>query len=606
MNAGWRFVRAEGIGKTPGLAVKDVLEGTGMSIAEQLAREVVQNSTDAVDHVSQSSPLRIRFRIVRYPRRLLKLLDMDEDSEFAKRVKAAGFGKLGLNPENVIATPSAFLRALVIEDFGTRGLRGEPADPDSDVYKLLFSLGMTDKDVSEGTGGSYGFGKSVLSRASRLNTVICYTVYPSEMGVCERMIGAAYLKSHSFRDTKWSGWAWFGALKRNVPEDQPVPLEDEHARRLAQQFRFAERCNGAYGTTILLLDLVEEVDAKGLLLGLEKWWWPRLEEGLLDAEVVDEIAGTPTMRPEPRKHPEVKHFIEAYRLAVGMAEPSGDHQRVTRARAIEIGSKRLNTGRCGFVRVAELEEHDEEQEPELLGRVALIRKPRMVVQYFEPRKRLDFGVAGVFVAHDDIDRFLKLSEPPNHDRWDPGTQRFRSQEDRSVKQVVESVLDHIKRSYREFAQKSRPPRDPSRRLKEVERLLGKMLRIPEGTSDTSARETDPIHIRFCDGPRMVFAGQGRANLSGVVEITLDRNASVEMVNATLRATAAIEEVGSGPRDRLRVDLLCEELAVDGQDEMTITLVRDAPLRIYFETDQFDAEWSVSFSIEVEVREDASS
>jgi hypothetical protein len=598
-------VSAEGIGKTPGLAVKDVLEGTGMSIAEQLAREVVQNSTDAAVQSSQSPDLKIRFRIVQYPRKILNLLNMDENCDFAKRIMSAGFGELGLNPENVIATRSSRLRALLIEDFGTRGLQGEPENPDSDVHKLLFSLGMTDKDIAEGTGGSYGFGKSVLSRASKLNTVIVYTVYPTDTGICERMIGAAYLKNHSFDHKKWSGWAWFGVDGRERRDDRPVPIEDEHARRLAQQLGFAERHDGAFGTTILLLDLVEDVDSEGLIRGLEKWWWPRLEEGLLDVEVVDEIAGM-IRKPEPRKHPEVKHFIEAYRIAAGMAEPAGDHQRLFRARPIENGNKRWNTGRCGFVRVQEVEEQDEESEPELLGRVALIRKPRMVVQYFEPRKRLDFGVAGVFVAHDDIDRFLKLSEPPNHDRWDPGTQRFRSETDRLVKQIVQSVLDHIKRSYREFAQKSRPPRDPSRRLKELERLLGKILRIPEGTSDTSARETDPIHIRFCDGPRMVIDGSGRAHLGGSFEVTLGRDAAITMADAHVRATAAIEEVGRGPRERLPVYLLCENPPVDGQDVIRVPLVRDVPLLVHFETAEFDAEWSASFSVEVEVGGDASS
>lgn len=604
MKARWTFLEAAGIGKTPGLAVKDVLEGTGMSIAEQLAREVVQNSTDATDRSPQSSALTIRFRIVEYPRRVLQILDMGEDSDFAKRIMGAGFGALGLNPDNAIVSRTGSIRALLIEDFGTRGLRGEPGDPDSDVYKLLFSLGMTDKDVSEGTGGSYGFGKSVLSRASKLNTVICYTVYRSEAGICERVIGAAYLKSHSFGQKKWSGWAWFGASRPNAAEDQPIPVEGEQARRLAQQLRFTARHDGASGTTILLLDLVEDVDSEGLLQGLEKWWWPRLEEGLLDVEVVDEIAKA-TRKPEPRKHREVKHFIEAYRLAVGIIEPTGDHQRVTRARPIEIGNRKWNVGRCGFVRVSEIEEQDEEWEPELLGRVALIRKPRMVVQYFEPRKRLDFGVAGAFVAHDDIDRFLKLSEPPNHDRWDPGTQRFRSESDRAVKQVVESVLDHIKRSYREFAQKSRPPRDPSRRLRELERLLGKMLRVPAGTIDKISPKPDPIHIRFCDGPRMEPDGSGRVRLKGSFEVTLGNEAALRSADATVRAIAAIEEVGSGPREHLPVYLLCEEPPVDGENEIAVPLVRGVPVLILFETAMFDAEWSVAFTVEVEVPENAS-
>ena len=46
-------------------------------------------------------------------------------------------------------------------------------------------------------------------------------------------------------------------------------------------------------------------------------------------------------------------------------------------------------------------------------------------------------------------------------------------------------------------------------------------------------------------------------------------------------------------------------AVDGENEIAVPLVRGVPVLILFGTAMFDAEWSVAFTVEVGVPENAS-
>lgn len=604
----WHFQVARGIGIAPGVAVREVLANTGIRSGELLAREVIQNSVDAADEPGNQCAVRICFKFIEYDRSVLHWLDMGADSEFVERVVSADFGDLGLHPQNAITQRRDKIRGLLIEDFGTRGLRGEPDDQSSDVHKLLFSVGNTDKDSVVGTGGSYGFGKSALAICSMLNTIICYTAYVAENGLVKRLIGGAYLKKHKYAKQDWSGWAWFGeAKRRKMPEDvqHPVPIEGDEAERLASKLRFDPRDENRTGTSILLLDLADDVTPESVMDGIEKWWWPRIEGGTLDVKVID-FQGRERI-PEPRSRQEVKHFVEAYRLALGLAEPTGDHQRAVRFNKY----RNLELGRLALVRLPFEHLDDDQEEPQLLGRVALVRKPRMVVQYFEPRKRLDFGVVGVFVADDDIDRFLKLSEPPSHDRWDPQTQRVRSAQDSDAgKVVVETVLKRIKDQYREFCRTARPPIDPTRRLVELERLLGSMLKVVGGVPHTGAQSPDPIHIRYSRAPRAVIVGNGLAKIEGEVEIELGNRAKIDTVSAVLFAEAFIAEEGASEKPKgatsggtqhevIPVILACEDQGVLGENQIRIRLNKCHPAKIIYESGTFDSEWSVKLRVHVE-------
>ncbi len=104
----------------------------------------------------------------------------------------------GLRPEDI---PSATDRCpfLVFEDFGTTGLQGDPAEAfkpkterKNNFYHFFRAEGQSDKDASD--RGSWGVGKQVFVRASRINTMFGLTVRAEDRR--RLLMGRAILKSH--------------------------------------------------------------------------------------------------------------------------------------------------------------------------------------------------------------------------------------------------------------------------------------------------------------------------------------------------------------------------------------------------------------------------
>jgi hypothetical protein len=94
----------------------------------------------------------------------------------------------------------------------------------------------------------------------------------------------------------------------------------------------------------------------------------------------------------------------------------------------------------------------------------------MVVEYATVALDHLEPVVGVFIADDDIQSILRLSEPPSHNRWDPDNNRLELHD----RPVVSTVLRRIERQTREFQRFLLPPPPPSTgRLVALENLLAK-------------------------------------------------------------------------------------------------------------------------------------
>jgi len=87
--------------------------------------------------------------------------------------------------------------------------------------------------------------------------------------------------------------------------------------------------------------------------------------------------------------------------------------------------------------------------------VALIRDPRMVVQY-QPHNNNSPIVQGVFVAESEYDSFLRSSEPGAHDIWDTKLDESHGRNWQRTKKVVNAVHDGIKKELIAFQKKLRP------------------------------------------------------------------------------------------------------------------------------------------------------
>ena len=273
--ASWVFQRTPEMGGATGAAYTNPLLGTGMEPAAVLAREAIQNSTDAQ---VKDAKVRVNFRRV--------TLTGKPKSDFIKAMGldpalSARRASLKLPRDTCLDTlkdSDRPLQLLYIEDYGTCGLHGSPLKSKSHFFRLLLSLGDDSKNNDGGgSGGSYGFGKSVYSSNSRIHSIVAYSVFdPDLSGTPEknhaRLMGCGYFNSHEHGGDEFSGRSWFGKPKPGGQAAEPLVDVDAHA--FAEELGFAKRGKADRGTSSLVIDC--GVDCEMLCESIEEWWWPRL------------------------------------------------------------------------------------------------------------------------------------------------------------------------------------------------------------------------------------------------------------------------------------------------------------------------------------------
>lgn len=114
---------------------------------------------------------------------------------------------------------------LVFEDFNTKGLTGDTSEvPRGKDHKNAFAHffraeGISDK--GEGDRGSWGVGKTVFQRASRLNTMFGLTVRHDDSRTL--LMGMSELKGHRLENKDYMPDGWFGSQR---DDGVVMPLEE--------------------------------------------------------------------------------------------------------------------------------------------------------------------------------------------------------------------------------------------------------------------------------------------------------------------------------------------------------------------------------------------
>jgi len=588
-HAKWSFEPVAPMGGATGNAFANVLQAAGIIPEAELAREAIQNSCDAAKGERR---VRVAFRIV--------TLEGDSKERFVTDLSLQkGIGerihRVSLAGNNCLAQPSRPLHLLFVEDYGTVGLHGDPHQRQSHFHRLLLSVGDSTKALSSaGSGGSYGYGKSALSLNSRLRAIVAYSAFESDdTGATARLMGCAYLDAHEFDGKQWTGRGWFG-IRRPGQELVVDPLRDEEAHALAERLGFRRRQQGEQGTSVLVVDSHAH-DHQHLLRAIEEWWWPRLLDQEL--EVVVEVRGTEYF-PQPKQRPDLLPFIECYSLAVGRAQPAGPHQktdRFNRLRGLSLGPYALQ--------VLDSDLADEFPE-EKLGRVAMIRSPKMVVEYAQMGRSTPPAV-GVFLADPDIDDILKLSEPPNHDRWDPESRRLEvaGPDEDTAREVVRHVRRRLKDQMRRFQAQASPPKPrEERRLRFLERELGALFR-PQLRGDVREVQTDPVEIRFREGPAIRSCDSNRIETFATVALRLRADAEDESTNAIVRLRVPVLEDDRGREgDLLAVTIESDDVeppnAGQAEPEFPVLLSKNEWRVFSLRSAPYDPGWSTKVDVEV--------
>lgn len=329
-----------------------------------------------------------------------------------------------------VRTPN--LRLLSVVDRGTKGLGGpiradEIADDRRDWVAFVLNVGEK-RDTAQG-GGTYGYGKAVLYRLSKVGTILVYTrTEEPGIGLRSRLIGIALGSSFDSRERidaearPFTGRHWWG----DVLDEHVQPLLGDEADDVARSLGLHPFQPGESGTTLVVidpdLDDFEDIDTAARHLADTIAWqmWPILlpERGRhrMLAQVV--AGGRMFEVPDPATVYPLRMFVSAYR-----------RMRTDKATVLECGNPRRRLGRFALERavVVPMTPGSASLAAEYAGvagdphHVCLMRSPELVVRYHEGRETgsVNQVYAGVFRADDDMDEFYAAAEPPTHDNWVP-------------------------------------------------------------------------------------------------------------------------------------------------------------------------------------------
>lgn len=600
----WNLERFGRRGGISGEGVRLLLEASGFKSREDLVvREALQNSVDAHDDI-KGHKVRVVFRKVlltgKAKREFVEALALNELSKISGLVKT-------LPDESPLRRleSSGPLSLLYIEDFNTKGLGGGLADLTGNYYRLLFLVGDAMKaETDEELGGSYGYGKSVYSSNSATSTIVSFSVFEPTAktnGSYARLLGSTFQKSFSHGGKDYTGRGWLGGAI--TKDDDPDPLEDTEAMRLAQELGFQKRTKSEYGTSILLVGT--EISGTDLSIprireAVETWWWPRYLEDRLDIELYEN--GIKKEPPRPKQRADLKPYIDCY---LQLSNGNGSEVSVSKFNAhpdtgFQMGSIALK---------AVSEDSFSGRNPDEPGpgarRVAMMRGPLMVVEYhaFGSERREPF--VGAYRASPDLNQYLRLSEPKEHHRWDPKARRLQLQ--RHGSDVVDSVLRRCNSQVRDFqaslAPKKEQPRD---RLDTMDRLLGNAFSARPGGGGGGGGTPGKALIEFPGGIERIENKSGvRVRAEFRVKLKPEE-ASPQEVMVTPQVCILEDANRARGRDKddvLEVDLhelpSAKKLASGLAPSVKLKLFSDKWTRLQVTSAQYSAEWVTQLLVTVE-------
>ena len=442
---------------------------------ESFVREVIQNAND--QRLDNDDPVEICFRF--------HTLVGEERDEFLEaigweaglrdRLQAVSAKDTGRGYDRFLerlAESDSELRLLVIEDKNTTGLTGR-WDEDSNFAALVRDELYSSKQ-EDTAGGSYGLGKSVLWTFSGASTVLFNSspVTTPDREVTPRFVGRTKLPTHELGDVTYQGAGWFCNPQKTEDGIKPSSIWGHDASGLANQL-YLERPDGT-GTRIMVIGFwdptrdtrpeLEEL-ADEFVEAAVKYFWPAMQRG--DLRVTIE---TPEEEFEANVEnvPAIQPFVDCFEQRSedhGTLEQPGDVAGVDIPMNLPARADKTETPN-GDVRLAARLASPTDDDT-YLNKVALFRGAGMVVKYLD-QSRVAFGdrnfhavLACGEARHDglateadlEIDRFLRYSEPPEHDDW-MSTENLREQYSQGFRTALDEMFGTVRDGLRHLVARS--------------------------------------------------------------------------------------------------------------------------------------------------------
>ena len=275
----------------------------GKSLAASLVRESIQNSLDAR---FGPDPVRVRFTFGTASERLSPA---QADRWLAGLWPHLKGRNAGLKDAPDETEP---LGSLLVEDFGTRGLRGDPhrtrddaaGEGPNDFFYFWRNLGRSGKKESD--RGRWGLGKSVFPASGRLHTIFGLTRRANDGRTL--LYGQSVLGTHSTDQGHWTSFGFFGHVRdAGLADELALPVEDpEILADFARDFGLSRRDESGFSVVILHPPAelrAEEVFQHSIL----HFFYPILA-GDLVVEVVNEGFTTTISQATIREHARALRF----------------------------------------------------------------------------------------------------------------------------------------------------------------------------------------------------------------------------------------------------------------------------------------------------------
>jgi hypothetical protein len=186
-NLNWHFGQSAAEKHGPNDSITTTFKGDKYY---SLAREVLQNSIDAVD--DKTNPVKVTFSY-------FELKKSELESFWSLRNNLEACQNYFSSHENFKkfceAGKSEFdngkIKCLKISDYNTSGLEYSDGT-ESKFFGFMESVGVTNKS-NAGSGGSFGFGKGAYYAASTIRTIVVSSIYGDDSQIFQ---GKARLTTH--------------------------------------------------------------------------------------------------------------------------------------------------------------------------------------------------------------------------------------------------------------------------------------------------------------------------------------------------------------------------------------------------------------------------
>jgi hypothetical protein len=251
-----------------------------------LIREAIQNSLDARRDDAGTVEVRLRLH------EGALFLDRERIRDYVASL-LPHLTSCGLNIDvSIFDNP----RILVLEDFGTYGLRGrvDTKDP-SDFYYFWHVVGRSGKGDQK--AGRWGLGKTVFPNSSQVSAFFGYTVRSDDRR--HLLFGQTCLKTHEIADRTYLPYAFF---QRSAPREYELPFDDSALlARFRDDFKIERRDEP--GLSLAIPFPYPEITETDLTAAaIEHYFFPILA-GRLVVRINDQILDARTILPVAERIP---------------------------------------------------------------------------------------------------------------------------------------------------------------------------------------------------------------------------------------------------------------------------------------------------------------